>query len=56
MEVQELIITVRPGMTDHLRTNNIISANFILCKMFFTNKTVLKFGYNLYSNSDFEYF
>ena len=40
-----IIISKSPNLycTHLLVSNNMISANFILCKMFFTNKTV--FGY-----------
>ena len=40
-----IIISKSPNLycTHLIVSNNMISANFILCKMFFTNKTV--FGY-----------
>ena len=43
--VHNIIISKSPNLycTHLLVPNNMISANFILCKMFFTDKTV--FGY-----------
>ena len=50
------IISKSPNLycTHMLVSNNMISTNFILCKMFLTNKTV--FGNWLHSNSDLESF